>query len=383
MLLEVVAYIPQITALAILSKLTLQLLQNLRFFHQIKATPTMAEWASLSVLIPARNEESTIGTCVDSLARQSYSNVEIIILDDDSTDRTATVLTSLTQRYPHLKVIHSHATIPIGWTGKNFACHRLAQEAKGDWLLFTDADTEHLGESLKTAIELATLLKVDFLSVFPRQIVKTWSEFWLVSFIIDFFPLIGINFRHLWQGKTQGVAANGQFLLVRAEAYYQSGGHAAIAEAVVDDFALMKQLRSAGFRIAMVDGTAIIRCRMYHSVSEVWHGFAKNIILGLRMSAETNFTLWLIPFFAFGYASLFVLPFIYFLVPYGSESLALLTISWLLGLRLWLSWEWQRPWQEIILTFPAGWGVMALGLSAIYRHWRRQPIIWKGRSLPG
>ena len=124
---------------------------------------------------------------------QDYSNFEIIVLDDASTDDTSFQLDRLADASPRLKVIQSAETPSDGWNGKSYACSRLADHATGEWLLFTDADTRHTPQSLARGIATALALYVDLLSVMPYQSTVTWSESLLVSFILDFLVLIGLD----------------------------------------------------------------------------------------------------------------------------------------------------------------------------------------------
>ncbi len=211
---------------------------------------------------------------------------------------------------------------------------------------------------------------------------QTWSERILVSFIIDFIPLVAINFTALWRGKPARVAANGQYLLARAETYRAIGGHASVQRAVVDDFALASRFRACGYSIALVDGGAMLSCRMYHSFREVWNGFAKNLLGALTTTPLGWQTLWQAPLFAWLYACLFVLPFVH-LASDGERALAVVEICWLLLLRGLVVWRLRRSPDEIVTTPLAAWGVMALGLVALYRRWRRLGITWKGRTYSG
>jgi hypothetical protein len=194
----------------------------------------------------------------------------------------------------------------------------------------------------------------------------------MVSFIIDFLPLIGLDFRGMSQG-----AANGQYILLRAECYQRAGGHAAIFSDLVDDFALAGLFRQQAYRIALVNGADMLSCRMYHNGAEVWSGFSKNIMLGLDSSQ--SIAPWQAPFFAFGYASVFVIPF-FRIFQKQYRWLAGLEIAWLFALRAIAGRFLGRPTVESVGTPFAGWGVMALGMNAILRRIRGGAISWKGRS---
>lgn len=333
----------------------------------------------VSVLVPARDEAATIAACLESLAGQDYPAFEVIALDDQSSDGTGALLDALAARHPDVTALHGDEAPPAGWNGKSFACQRLADRARGEWLLFTDADTLHAPHSLAQGVALAAGLRVDLLSAFPRQSTESWSERALVSFIMDFLPLVGADLGALWRGEGGRTVANGQYLLVRADAYRAVGGHRAIAPALVDDFALMQRFRSPGRRVALVDGTSMLRCRMYHGAREVGDGFAKNILLGLETSATKPRPWWWAPLFAWGYASIFVVPF-YRLLFARRRWLPLLEIGWLGALRGVVAWRLKRPWGEVLTTPLAAWSVMALGMSALVRRRRQGRVTWKGRA---
>ncbi len=315
----------------------------------------------------------------NSLANQNYPKFEIIALDDQSQDATGVLLDDLASRYPNLTVIHGCEDPPAGWNGKSYACQRLAARAPGDWLLFTDADTQHLPGSVAQGIAQAEALNVDLLSVFPRQITESWSERMVVSFIVDFLPLVSIDLFKLRHGRSGDIAVNGQYLLVRAATYRAVGGHQSVAAALVDDFALGRRFRESGYPIALVDGTSMVSCRMYHNAYEVWAGFLKNILLGMETTSGGRRSLSWGIIFAWGYACLFVLPFVRLLLP-GRRWLPLVEIGWLALLRALVNRQFTRSTSEIAATPLAAWSVMVLGLTALIRRRRGINVRWKGRD---
>ena len=151
---------------------------------------------------------------------------------------------------------------------------------------------------------------------------------------------------------------------------------------MVDDFALARRFRACGYKIAFVDGEEMLECRMYHGVREVWEGFSKNLLLGLETAPWERRSPWRGALFIWGFACLFVTPF-YHLARGGMRWLALIEIGWLLLLRGWVGAHLKRPRAEIVTTPLAGWMVMALGMTALYRRWRKREIRWKGRVYRG
>ncbi len=379
MMIRLFAFAAHLTALAVLAQFTRRLRRNLRFLSFARNLPPRATpRPRVSVLVPARNEARTIVSCIESLTIQDYPDFEVIALDDQSSDETSALLDELTARHPNLVALHGSESPLAGWNGKSYACFRLAAQAAGDWLLFTDADTLHTPTSIEQGIALAEGLQVDLLSVFPRQITRSWSERAVVSFILDFLPLVGVELSEIWRGTSGRTAANGQYLLVRAAAYRAAGGHEAVSSALVDDFALAKHIRSHGYGAALVDGTSMVSCRMYRSAHEVWDGFSKNILLALQTSTAEKRPRWWGAAFAWGYACVFVLPFSFLFSPYRIP--AAFMIGWLAALRAAVSRRFGRPLIEVAATPVAAWGVMAFGLNALLRRMRGRDIAWKGRD---
>jgi chlorobactene glucosyltransferase len=254
----------------------------------------------------------------------------------------------------------------------------LADQATGEWLLFTDADTYHTPASITQGIAQAESLCVDLLSAFPRQLTGSWSERVVVSFILDFLPLVALDLAKLWRSGSGRTAANGQYLLIRASTYRAVGGHNSISHALVDDFALANRVRCGGFKVALVDGTSMLSCRMYRNAREVWEGFSKNVMVAMDTSPANKRRSWWAVFFAWGYACVFVIPF-YHLLFAQDKRWSLLKIAWLGLLRGVVSWRFTRPFTEVLTTPLAAWSVMALGLQALFRHRHGKHVVWKGR----
>jgi glycosyltransferase involved in cell wall biosynthesis len=373
--------VSHLTTLILLLFLTYRIGSNLRFLRWLRrqASSLPVQHPCVSVLVPARNEAATITPCVISLLNQDYPDIEVIVLDDASTDDTGVQLDALAKSYPRLKVIHARDNLPTGWNGKSYACHRLSEQATGEWLLFTDADTEHTAQSVAQGIAQAIALDAHLLSAFPFQQTLTWSEQIAVSFIVDFLPLLGLDLRAIASNEGVQAAANGQYLLVRASSYRQAGGHEAVYNELLDDFALARLFRANGYKIALVDGKEMLQCRMYHNARELWQGFSRSLMHGLSGSSISRRSFWWVPLFAWGYASLFVNPF-YRLFVGEQRWLSLLEVVWLGILRGTVNWYLKRSMLEILTTPLAAWSVMALEIGAIYRRWQRQTIAWKGRS---
>ena len=230
----------------------------------------------MSIIIPARNEERNIARAVRSVAAQQGLS-EIIVADDQSNDRTGEILEELRREVPALRVIRVD-TLPEGWLGKTHALATAANRASGEWLLFTDADTEHLAGSLEALLDRAEKERADLLSVSPGQQTPTW---WEKSVI----PLVYVELAKLYRFEDVSdpaspvAAANGQFMLIRREAYDRAGGHRAVRNEVLEDVELARCVKSSGGRVLFLPGAQWVRTRMYESFSAMWRGWTKNLYL--------------------------------------------------------------------------------------------------------
>jgi GT2 family glycosyltransferase len=229
---------------------------------------------TVSAIVPARNEEATIASAVESLAAQPEIK-EIIVVNDQSTDGTAAELARLSARCAQLRVLETKA-LPSGWVGKSFAVSLGAAQATGDWLLFTDSDGVHLPGSTARALEDAAATGAGLVSYSPEQEMHTWWERTLIPFIYtrlaQKFSYDAVN-----DPKSQAAAANGQYLLIRREDYVRIGGHAAVAGEVLEDVALARLAKLAGIRLHFAPGFGIIHVRMYRTFGAMWEGWTKNL----------------------------------------------------------------------------------------------------------
>ena len=290
----------QVLILFFLLLILLNLLQNLNRLRSQKNIRTKKPLPFVSVLVPARNEEINIENCVSSLLKSDYPHLEIIVLDDNSTDRTYEIVKELSSRYARLKIIKGKK-LPPGWNGKNWACHQLSQIARGDWFLFTDADTIHKPHSISTALAAAQRRMSNFVSCIPGFITKTWAEklyFPVIHFVfVALFPFRMLNF-----SKDSRLSfAMGPFLFIERNFFFSWGGYEAIKAEVVDDIAMAKKVKENNGRIAIIDGTSFMDVRFYRSFKEVWNGFSKNSYEALGKAPHLLFALLLACYYLFIY----------------------------------------------------------------------------------
>jgi chlorobactene glucosyltransferase len=289
----------QIGIIVFLSACLLILITNLMVLQRLgpktsEGLPEPDTSPLVSILIPARNEEISIRECIVSLLLQDYPNIEIIVLDDHSNDNTENILRELATTTRKLKIIEGEE-LPPGWLGKNWACYQLGELAKGSFLLFTDADTRHEPNAVREAVWTLISQRLDFLSALPLQIVETFGEKLLVPSLYSYTQsFISLNLSYLL--PIPGLSASiGQFMLIRRDIYKEIGGHEAIRDDVADDLALVRQVKAHKRRWRLFDGTALIRCRMYRSFSQVFYGFSKNFfsIFGNRIIPFLFIWIWL------------------------------------------------------------------------------------------
>lgn len=230
----------------------------------------------VSVLIPAKNEEVNIGKLLDGIVNQLYANIEVIVYDDQSVDKTAAIVEQF-QSIDNRVLLVTGDVLPAGWVGKNYACHRLAQSAKGQYLLFLDADVTVSPIFVENAIAFAQRKKLVLLSMFPRQELQTIGEKLVVPNMN--WVLLSLLFLRLvrWSKLPSLAAANGQMMMFDAKVYKDKQWHELLKSSPVEDISISRLIKKQKFRMATLLGTDDISCRMYGSYSEAINGLAKNV----------------------------------------------------------------------------------------------------------
>jgi glycosyltransferase involved in cell wall biosynthesis len=235
--------------------------------------PPVPDRPTVSVIVPARNEEACLATCLESLVSQEGISKEILVVDDHSTDRTR----QTAQSFPGVRVIEA-GPLPTGWSGKNNALTAGAQQARGQWLLFTDADTVHKPGSLARAVAEAEAHSADLLSYSPEQEVH---GFWERAVMPVIFAELARKYppSKISDGSSGLAAANGQYLLISRAAYDAVGGHRAVASSLLEDVALARAVREASGAIRFRYGGEAVRTRMYRGFRQLREGWTKNLRL--------------------------------------------------------------------------------------------------------
>lgn len=285
-----------ITAIAVHTWLGMKSLRALRDVG-VSSVP----WTRVSVVFAARNEETHLEAALLTLLNQSYPNLEIIVANDRSTDRTGEILASLQRRHPSLQVV-TIDELPKGWLGKNHALHKAAKRATGEYILFTDADIFMDPSVLARAMTYVLAEKADHLTLFPKMKVPTLlAKFFAGYFMVTFNVFVRSWRVHLPNSKEY--VGIGAFNLVRADAYRRSGGHEALRLLPDDDVMLGRQLKRAGFSARILDGAPLVHFHWYPTLGDAIRAFEKNFFAGLNFSIATtvlatifNFTFFVWPF---------------------------------------------------------------------------------------
>jgi len=240
------------------------------------ARDPLSERPIVSVIVPARNEEACLGACLESLVAQAGVSFEVVVVDDGSTDRTR----EIAQSFPRVRVVDPGPP-PPGWSGKNSALVAGAAEARGEWLLFTDADTVHRTGSLARSVAEARLQKSALLSYSPEQEVH---GLWEKAVMPVIFAELASSYRasEVSDPASSAAAANGQYILVSREAYDAVGGHTAVATSLLEDVALARAVKASGRKIFFRYGGDAVRTRMYRSFAQLREGWTKNLVLLFR-----------------------------------------------------------------------------------------------------
>jgi chlorobactene glucosyltransferase len=239
----------------------------------------------VSIVIPARNESRNIERCARSVLAAAYPHFEVIVVDDHSADGTGDISRAIAREHPRLRVIDAPA-LPPGWCGKQWACATGAGEARGQLLLFTDADTRHEPDLLPRAVNALRARDADLLSVAGHQ---EMHSFWERIIQPQMFALLAIRYGGSEQvsnaKRPVDAIANGQFILVRRDSYDAIGGHAAVHDRVAEDMAMAQAFVAARRRIALFVANDQLSTHMYASLAELIAGWGKNIYAGGRMAA--------------------------------------------------------------------------------------------------
>jgi Glycosyl transferase family 2 len=335
---------------------------------------------AISVLIPARNEERVIAASLASLLASRGVAIEIIVLDDGSTDRTAEIVRDLALQDARVR-LRSSPRLPGGWNGKQHACHALAKAARSNILCFLDADVRLAPDALVCMSAFLVSSGSDLVSGFPRQEAETPLE-WLLLPLIHFVLLSYLPLAGMRALPVPGFAAGcGQFLMVRRDAYRKSGGHSQIRTTMHDGLLLPQLFRRHGLRTDIADLTHLATCRMYHNAAEVWRGLAKNATEGMATPAR------ILPFTLLLFCGQ-VLPLLLALslavapASYGTHARTLIVVALAASFvpRLLSVWKYRQSLLSALLHPLGVTLLLVLQWYALLRKLAGQQVTWKERA---
>lgn len=330
---------------------------------------------SVSIILSLLNEENNIESVITSLVNLNYPNLEIIAVNDRSTDKTPEILERLQKKYSCLRVIHIDK-LPEGWFGKNHALHIAAQQANGNWLLFTDADVTMKSGTLSKAMSYILENKLDHLTLHEHHFNQ---DFWLkilllgsyVSYCLVFRPW---RIRYSWSKKFLG---RGAFNLINKQVYQQCGGHRAIAMECLDDLKLGKLIKSKGFHQDIVDGQDYVEFKWYSSFKDMVRGLEKNSFAFFNYKAISSF-------------GNVVFAAIFFIWPFFAAIELAGWLRWLniinIGLTLYISAyvakEFRLP-ERYALFYPLGIAMLLYTvLNSVFSAYKHNGVIWRGTHYP-
>ncbi|HLG61723.1 MAG TPA: glycosyltransferase [Ktedonosporobacter sp.] len=342
----------------------------------------------VSLLVPARNEEASIEMCVYSLLKQRYERLEVLVLDDRSSDATASIVQRIIDALPleqkeRLQLFYGEA-LPPGWVGKNFACHQLFQHARGDYLFFTDADTVHAPEMVRAVIERMRGLNVDLLTAQLGYELQGIGERMIVPLLyFRVFTLLPLT---LVSRRPEPILAvgNGPLLCLCRTAYAAVGGHQAIKGCILEDVSLARAVKAAGYRMAFVDAVDMIYCHMYTSFANTWVGFSRTFFAFYNYSPLAALAIILLDLALFVAPPLLLLLSLIAPLPPIVVLLALSNYSIAVMMRLLLALRFARFQKllALLLCFlhPVAiiLGCLIL-LNSMHWHYRKRGTAWKGR----
>ena len=325
----------------------------------------------VSVLIPARNEEGNIAAACAAVLASEGVEVELIVLDDGSTDGTAAILAGIGDA--RLRVGGAPG-LPAGWSGKQHACHVLSGMASHELMVFVDADVRLGPDALsRMAGFMERYPEAGLASGFPHQVVVTWSERLLLPLIhfllLGFLPM-GLMRR---RGDVAFGAGCGQLFIARRGAYVAAGGHAAIRASLHDGLMLPRALRRAGRMTLLFDATGFARCRMYANAGQVWEGLCKNATEGMAKAGA-------LPVWTVVLGGGQVLPLVLMVVAPG--WLAGVGLALGIGARLVLAWRFGQPWGSAVLQPVGVAGLLVVQWFSLVRAARGGRATWRGRAYP-
>jgi len=270
--------------------------------------PDVPPAGRVSVIVPGKDEEANIRAALDTILGQDYPDLEVIMVDDRSRDRTAAIVREVAARDPRVRLVQVHE-LPPGWFGKPHAMHVGAGEARGEWLLFVDADCRQATHSARAGVNFLAQQGGDMLSLWP---ILEMHGFWENAIQPVAGSVLVAWFRPTWVNdpERRTAFANGQYILIRRSVYEAVGGYEAIRGELVEDIAMARRVKGAGHRLLNAIGEDLFTTRMYDSLGAMYRGWTRIYCGGFRTAPRLLLVMFvtalftLMPFVALGWASL-------------------------------------------------------------------------------
>jgi chlorobactene glucosyltransferase len=365
--------------------------------NRISFTPLYSETnppenaPTVSVCVPARNEEDTLERLIRSVADQSYEELELLVIDDFSTDKTPDIIERMKKQYPNRVKSVEPSEKPDNWLGKPWACQQLGNQASGSILLFLDADTALYPGMVQHIVNAMHYRRLDMITVWPEQELKSFWEKTVIPLIyyalVTLLPADYVYRAPRWmpsflrkQVEPAFAAACGQCIGFTRDAYETIGGHRSVRQQIVEDVALAKRAKRKGLIMRMYTGVHTIRCRMYRSQKEIFSGLRKNFFAGFDRSiplfilmAFVHIIVFILPFISLPYAIYLQNPAMIF-ISTGSVTLILLHRF---ILSIWFRWN---PLYGFLHPLGVLW-FQRLGVVSIIDHFMGRKVAWKDRRV--
>jgi len=277
-------------------------------FSQSSSTKPLDGGPRVSVIVTARNEEQMIERCLNSLASQTYKNMEIMVIDDTSTDRTVEIVRSAISGNEKLQLVYAGQK-PDGWVGKSWPCWRGFEESTGDFLLFVDADSMFEATVVERCISYAKEKSIDMFSLSPRiRVSSVWAKavLPLVSGAINLlYPMKKVNDK-----KSERAYVFGTFILVRKSVYEKTGGHKTVRDQIVEDAAIAKLAKSSGFNLRIEKGPEFLSTEWENDLGNIFNGLERVTSTSIKVYGSKSILNAVLLFFLIIYPITFILVFV-------------------------------------------------------------------------
>ena len=374
--------IPIIETIILLASIffCLTTVSNLLTFKKPPKNSIQTLQPSVDILIPTRNEEKSISKCLDSLINQTYSNMNILVLDDQSTDNTANIVKNYVTKHNHIKLIKGK-NLPKGWLGKHWACQQLGELSSADLILFSDADTWFEKNIVANTINLMTTDKIDFITLIPTRETRSIFVKITLSFI-DWFTIACLPQIACEKLSFQSLSvAFGQFMLIRRKTYQKIKGHKTFKNSAADDVELGRLIKKEHFSWRIYNGTNAVKTTRYNNINELSEGLTKNIYPSFGYHITLFVITWIIvalismmPLLSILSNSLHLTDNL-FSYPRSIISILLMFSTWMISLSI----NSQSKW--LAFTYPISFGIILyLGIKSLFLCVFGKTT-WKNRTL--